>query len=206
MAATRLRRTFHYPSDTDDDDAVEDGLDAQDRETVLSNLTTQDTKTTSFYTAVLLALPLLPIVFYIPLLFGIYTIIPSLAAIASLLASAYTLYFLALPPASTKPPSSTSTKKPKSRNLSTSQPSIFSAPTSKSVPYISSETSELLRRYTIPTNTAIVAILAMLEPFRGRTWSEGLSIGGGFVPLFIWGVVLGARSELRSIDFEDLNK
>jgi hypothetical protein len=29
MAATRLRRTFHYPSDTDDDDTVEQGMDAQ---------------------------------------------------------------------------------------------------------------------------------------------------------------------------------
>lgn len=27
MAATRLRRTFHYPSESDDEDAVEEGMD-----------------------------------------------------------------------------------------------------------------------------------------------------------------------------------
>ena len=34
MAATRLRRTFHYPSDTDDDDAVEEGMDEQGTHTL----------------------------------------------------------------------------------------------------------------------------------------------------------------------------
>jgi hypothetical protein len=29
MAATRLRRTFHYPSESDDEDAVEQGMDEQ---------------------------------------------------------------------------------------------------------------------------------------------------------------------------------
>jgi hypothetical protein len=29
MATTRLRKTFHYPSDTDDDETLEDGMDAQ---------------------------------------------------------------------------------------------------------------------------------------------------------------------------------
>jgi hypothetical protein len=29
MAATRLRRTFQYPSESDDEDAVEQGMDEQ---------------------------------------------------------------------------------------------------------------------------------------------------------------------------------
>jgi hypothetical protein len=29
MAATRLRKTFHYPSESDDEDAVEQGMDEQ---------------------------------------------------------------------------------------------------------------------------------------------------------------------------------
>lgn len=29
MATARLRRTFQYPADSDDDDAVEEGMDEQ---------------------------------------------------------------------------------------------------------------------------------------------------------------------------------
>jgi hypothetical protein len=55
MATTRLRRTFHYPSDSDDPP----DLDEEHQETLLQDLETTDQKTTTLYRYLFLALPLL---------------------------------------------------------------------------------------------------------------------------------------------------
>jgi hypothetical protein len=55
MATTRLRRTFHYPSDSDDPP----DLDEEHQETLLQDLATTDQKTSTLYRYLFLALPLL---------------------------------------------------------------------------------------------------------------------------------------------------
>ena len=55
MATTRLRRTFHYPSDSDDPP----DLDEEHQETLLSDLETADKRTSTFYRQIFLALPVL---------------------------------------------------------------------------------------------------------------------------------------------------
>jgi hypothetical protein len=37
MAATRLRKTFHYPTESDDEDAVEQGMDEQGKYLLLAS-------------------------------------------------------------------------------------------------------------------------------------------------------------------------
>jgi len=55
MDTTRLRRTFHYPSDSDDPP----DLDEEHQETLLQDLETTDQKTSTLYRKLFLALPLL---------------------------------------------------------------------------------------------------------------------------------------------------
>jgi hypothetical protein len=53
MATTRLRRTFHYPSDSDDPP----DLDEEHQETLLQDLETTDQKNSTLYRNLFLALP-----------------------------------------------------------------------------------------------------------------------------------------------------
>jgi hypothetical protein len=55
MDTTRLRRTFHYPSDSDDPP----DLDEEHQETLLQDLETTDKKTSTLYRQLFLALPAL---------------------------------------------------------------------------------------------------------------------------------------------------
>ncbi|KAF2279659.1 uncharacterized protein EI97DRAFT_499063 [Westerdykella ornata] len=185
MATARLRRTFHYP-DSEDDEAVEEGMDERDQEDLIAKLSSRDTTSTTLYTHLLLILPLAPLLFYLPRLFHFSTVISSILAIGSLLSSAYTLYFLPLPPVSSST-ASVSDKSRKGKSISRDpttgarSASSWTSPESRPVPYLSTDTVELLRKYIIPLNASICAVLALVELLSGRTWSEGMMIGGGII-------------------------
>lgn len=92
MATTRLRRTFHYPSDSDDPP----DLDEEHQEELLSTLKAQDDATNTLYRHLFLALPCLTSVVYTPNIFTSSS--PSAAFIAVLsiavpALAAYVLYF-----------------------------------------------------------------------------------------------------------------
>lgn len=169
-----------------------------DRTALLQTLSAHDTSTTHTYTLMLLALPLLPILLYIPRLFSLATLPLSLVAVASLLASAYTLYFLPLPPTKYE-------EEPKPRNT----PS-WEKPTEKSVrrpvPYLSEQTADMIAEYIVPVNRAACGALALYETWLHRDWSEGLTVGGGYLPGLICFLILWARTELRIIDMDALEK
>ncbi|KAF2004838.1 hypothetical protein P154DRAFT_531014 [Amniculicola lignicola CBS 123094] len=213
MATTRLRQTFRYPAD-DSDDEVEQGMDEQDQETLLTTLSTHDTSSTRLYTHLLLLLPLSPILLYLPQLLSLSTTIPSLAAITSLLASAYTLYFLPLPPVRadavpdpTLNAAKSGVRKGKAilrdetggRGPST----VGEVPV---VPFVSEEVAEGLAKYTILVNGVLVGMLTVVELWSGRSWSEGMMIGGGYVPGFVMGVIMYARRALRVVDLGELER
>lgn len=62
MATTRLRRTIHYPSDSDDPP----DLDEEHQEELLTNLKTQDDATNNLYRHVFLAFPVVVSLVYLP--------------------------------------------------------------------------------------------------------------------------------------------
>jgi hypothetical protein len=72
------------------------------------------------------------------------------------------------------------------------------------VPYITNEIADALAKYIIPANSAACVLLALLELWRARTWSEGVAVGGGYLPGFVLSVVLWARRELRVVDLGEL--
>ncbi|KAH9876329.1 hypothetical protein J1614_004208 [Plenodomus biglobosus] len=206
MAAQRLRKTFKYPSESDDEDAVEHGMDEQDRETLIQNLSSHDTSATHTYTLLLLILPLAPIPFYIPRLFALSTVFPSLISIASLLATAYTLYFLPLAPTEMEPingqPVPSAPSRPARRTPPWEKPG--EKPGQRPVPWISSELADFLAQWIVLVNRAVCGIFALYEVWLGSEWMQRFSIGGGFLPLVICMVILYARTELRIIDVEQL--
>jgi hypothetical protein len=77
----------------------------------------------------------------------------------------------------------------------------------KTVPYVSDESADLIAKYIVPANAAVCVLLAIVEVcFGARTWSEGVMIGGGYLPGLVLSVVLWARRELRVVDMTDLEK
>lgn len=64
MATTRLRRTFAYPTDSDNDEPPD--LDEEHQEALLTTLQSQDEATSTLYRHLFLALPVLTSLAYIP--------------------------------------------------------------------------------------------------------------------------------------------
>jgi len=186
-----------------------------DQAHLLSTLSTQDTSSTHLYTTLLLVLPLAPVLFYLPLLLRLGTIIPSTVAIASFLASAYALYYLPLPPVRIniinldgESISGGVKGKGKGKGIARGADGLPSSGNAqrRPVPYLSEEAAEALAGYIVPGNAALCGVLAIFELWKGREWSEGLSIGGGYLPGLVLAVVLWARRELRVVDLGELER
>jgi hypothetical protein len=151
---------------------------------------------------------------HIPLLLNIASFVPSLVAISSFLASAYTLYFLPLPPQkvgilTTSDLKARTAKRKGGGGYGFNTPSSASATQAaqrRPVPYLSDEVTEVLAKYIVSANAGICLMLVILEFFSSREWSESLAIGGGFLPGFVLSVVLWARNELRVVDMGELEK
>ncbi|KAF2204763.1 hypothetical protein GQ43DRAFT_408864 [Delitschia confertaspora ATCC 74209] len=213
MATTRLRQTFRYP-DSDSENENE-GMDEQEQETLLSSLATQDTRTTTVYTHLLLVLPLLPVFFYIPLLGHAPTLLPSVLGITSLLATAYILYYIPLPAISTDTtptPSKPISKRKGKANMgkapehkTSSETNLFTprSPLSTLLPH---EQIDLLHQYLVPVNAALCLLSALYQFTQGGDWVSGVQIGGGYMPGLILGVILVARRELRVVDLSELER
>jgi hypothetical protein len=93
MSGARLRRTFKYPTDSDNDSSPE-VIDEQEQDQLISSLQESDSSSTLIYKRVFLIVPLLSILLYIIFAPGL---ILSILCISSLLATAYALEKLPLP-------------------------------------------------------------------------------------------------------------
>lgn len=99
MAATRLRKTFKYPSDDEGSQHSRDELDEEEQENLISNLQSQSKTSNATYVFIFTSLPLLltPLFTY-HLIFSSSNQarirLLSLLAITSLFASAFSMFFL----------------------------------------------------------------------------------------------------------------
>jgi hypothetical protein len=140
-----------------------------DQENLISTLSAKDTSSTRFYTALLSALPLAPAILHIPLLTNLRAFLPSLIAITSFLASAYTLYFLPLPPVKINIINTSDLKSKKAGGYGWNVPAQSDTPKSEQrpVPYVSDEVAQLVGKYIVPGNGVVCVLLAMLESWLG---------------------------------------
>jgi hypothetical protein len=178
-----------------------------DQTHLISSLYAHDTSSTRLYTLLLTALPLIPAFLHTLLLARLDTLLPSLVAIASFLASAYALYFLPLPPVQVGIINTSELKTKKSVGYGWNVPATTTASTRherRPVPYIPDDAADALEKYIIPANSATCVLLALFELWHARTWSEGITVGGGYLPGFVLSVVLWARRELRVVDLGQL--
>lgn len=71
---------------------------------------------------------------------------------------------------------------------------------------MSEEMADLVGKYIVPANAAVCVLFAIIELWQGRAWSEGLMVGGGYLPGLVLGTLLWARRELRTVDLGELEK
>ena len=133
MATARLRRAFKYPSDPDTD-SIPAYIDEQEQDELISDLYAYDSDSTTFYTRLFTALLLL-IAFIELVHFVTSPSLRPLLATSSLLATAYVLFAIPLPPAS-------------------AAPGILDALVLGGEP-------TPLRRYLVPLNGTLAAVLAL---------------------------------------------
>lgn len=74
------------------------------------------------------------------------------------------------------------------------------------VPYISGETADVLKTYAVPVNGAVCVALAVGELILRREWRQGVMVGGGYLPGFVFVVCMWARRELRVVDLGELER
>jgi hypothetical protein len=129
----------------------------------------------------------------------------AVVAISSLLASAYVLYYLPLPPVRINILHLDS----KSNASPNPHPKPYPPPSTskRQRPYVQNEkTNELLGEYIVPVNAVLCGILALTELWKGEEWGKGMAVGGGYLPGLVFVVVMWARRELRPMDLGELER
>lgn len=94
VATTRLRKTFRYPTDGDND-LEPDALDEEEQEKIIDDLQARNARSNEQFKLYFLALPMLSIIPYVPLLFTTQKLF-AILSITSLAGTTYLSY--ALPP------------------------------------------------------------------------------------------------------------
>ncbi|KAF7195740.1 hypothetical protein HII31_02875 [Pseudocercospora fuligena] len=178
-AATRLRKTFKYPSE--DDSSEPEELDEEHQEKLISELQTSDAAKNDLYRKVFLALPLLA------LLFSLTTFVSASSARARLLSllsatslgcSAYILHYMPI-------------EKPARRGkIPQYQIEASKGPVEKYLPWM---------------NGALVAVMglaAVVSYTKGNVEDAGREI----LPAVIFGLMMFVREQLAPLDLEELQK
>ncbi|KAN0112984.1 hypothetical protein V8E51_005935 [Hyaloscypha variabilis] len=188
QTTARLRKTFHYPTDNDSEDSLPEALDEEEQENLIRTLEQENTRRNKQFATVLLALPLLSILPYIPALFNGRTTLLSILSITSLLSTAYLLYVL--PPGQTaisyldalnSPPSKDKlARRQFSQNLG-----LDEGPIKQYLPYL---------------NLGLGGVLVLL----GMVVSRKIELwwGFGWLPAGVYAVVLLAKWMMGSVDPE----
>ncbi|KAF8863497.1 hypothetical protein BDZ45DRAFT_763436 [Acephala macrosclerotiorum] len=94
QTTARLRKTFHYPTDNDEEDDLPEALDEEEQEQLIHTLHQQNIQTNNTYRLALLSLPLLSLIPYLPSLLVARTAFLALLSVTSLLSTAFLLYVL----------------------------------------------------------------------------------------------------------------
>ncbi|KAE8452771.1 hypothetical protein EG329_013043 [Mollisiaceae sp. DMI_Dod_QoI] len=209
----RLRKTFHYPTDNDSDSSLPEALDEEEQTHLIHTLHVQNARTNNTYRLLLLPLPLLSLIPYLPSLFSFSLSPPSpsspspspalrirflaLLSVSSLLSTAFLLY--ALPPGRTgiggldrlnAAASGSSSSKGGGRRkgglLDEEGEGEGDGPVKKFLPYLN-----------LGLCAVLVVLGMMVDGGKGEVWW-----GFGWVPAGVYGVVVLAKWVMGGVDPE----
>ncbi|KAF4467301.1 hypothetical protein FALBO_5836 [Fusarium albosuccineum] len=217
----RLRRTFHYPEE-DSTDSQPEALDEQEQEDLIGRLAEENAARDAQFRRLLLALPLLATIPYLPALINPPTSLLALLSLTSLFSTAYLLHHQ--PPASSGIPFLDKWAKPKTPRP-TRPPSLSTRHSSgildeddddddeveyvprgrprqrrSSFSYV--ERRSPLEMYLPYLNLGLGLILILMAWTVGRSRSEAVWPGMGYLPLVVYVVVLLAKTVMGSVDPE----
>lgn len=203
---TRLRRTFHYPHDSDSDSP--EAMDEQEQDNLIQTLTTQNASQNKSTARTLLLLPLLSTIAYIRPLFDPATASFAIFCLTSLLATAFLLY--RLPPTETgiiivddwahRRTASSSSSSSSSVNASLRQHNQslrgllgraqveWRSPLERTLPYL---------------NLGLVVLLSLMGLVRGDHRAGGFGwVSMGNVPGLVYSVAITAKVVMAGVDPE----
>ncbi|KAL1879112.1 hypothetical protein VTK73DRAFT_7336 [Phialemonium thermophilum] len=229
-ATTRLRRTFTYPSEESSITDAAEVLDEEEQENLIASLTEQNDLRNAQFCRLLVVVPLVSTIPYLPALFRPATCLLSLLALTSLASTAYLLQVL--------PPPRTGIRfldnlVSASGSFSKSSPSISSSPAdslehanlgrrswqSSSTSYgdsylfgrrlhwigVGDASSDTPLRTWLPYLNVglciLVCILGILVQSHSIYWPSWL-LGLGNLPTLVYGLVLVAKIVMAGVDPE----
>ncbi|KAF5672434.1 hypothetical protein FHETE_3737 [Fusarium heterosporum] len=220
----RLRRTFHYPEE-DSTDSQPEALDEQEQEEYIAQLAIENAARDVQFRRLLLAIPLLATIPYLPALINPPTALFALLSLTSLFSTAYLLHHQ--PPNSSGIPFLDNWARPKTprptrpSSLSTRESSgVFDDDDDdedevEDVPYVPRgrprqrrtsfsyiERRSPLEIYLPYLNFGLGIILILMAWAIGRVKGEAVWPGMGYLPLVVYGIVLVSKMVMGSVDPE----
>ncbi|KAM5343062.1 hypothetical protein ACJ41O_014028 [Fusarium nematophilum] len=226
-ATARLRRTFHYPEE-DSTDSQPEALDEQEQEDLIGQLAAENAARDAQMRRFLFALPLLATIPYLPALINPPTALLALLSLTSLCSTAYLLHHQApatsgitfidkwarpKTPRPTRPPSLST--RGASSGLAGDNDDDYDDEVDYDTVYVPRgrqrrrrssfsyvERRSPLEMYLPYLNLGLGVILILMAWVVGKTRSEAVWPGMGYLPLVVYGVVLLAKMVMGSVDPE----
>ncbi|RDW82088.1 hypothetical protein BP6252_03200 [Coleophoma cylindrospora] len=198
QTTSRLRKTFHYPDDNDSDDSLPEALDEEEQDTLIRTLQQQNQTRNKQYTIALLSISLLSTLPYLATLFQRTTALLSILSITSLLSTAYLLSIF--PAETTGLQILDDLIAPPQKNLKAYQ----NYHSTRTPPLLGNglgaggggPIGELLPLLNLGLCTVLVIAGRVLRA-RAEMWN-----GFGWLPGFVYAVVLIAKAVMGSVDPE----
>ncbi|KAF7552973.1 hypothetical protein G7046_g7243 [Stylonectria norvegica] len=191
----RLRRTFQYPTDEDSADSQVEAMDEQEQEEFIERLAVENTARNAQFRLILLSLPLLSTIPYLPSLLHRSTTLLSLLSLTSLLSTTYLLYHhaptvsgIAFLDAWSHPKTPHPTRTPSEQSLTEEE--TFA------------ERKSPLEQYLPYLNFGLGVVLVLMGIVVGRDGNRDVWVGMGSLPLLVYSVVLLAKVVMASVDPE----
>ncbi|KAK2594861.1 hypothetical protein QQS21_007411 [Conoideocrella luteorostrata] len=195
-ARARLRRTFRYP----DESSEPETLDEQEQEALITQLSTQNSLQNTQFTHILLALPVVATIPYIPLLFRPRYSIIAILSITSLLASAYLLH--KLPPTVTGIAPLDAWTRREDVLAASKDASIKLRHQARRLQRGLNYDKSPLETYLPYLNAALVTILVLTGLVTGRGAGSFSWVGMGNLPGIVYTVILLAKVVMGAVDPE----
>ncbi|KAH7133318.1 hypothetical protein B0J13DRAFT_610405 [Dactylonectria estremocensis] len=212
----RLRRTFQYPIDEDLTDSQPEALDEEEQEHLIETLAAENAARDAQFRSLLVAIPIVATIPYIPSLFRPSTTLLALLSLTSLLSTAYLLHHL--PPAASgiavldawarvKTPRPTrAPSQVHDDDDDDDDEGVAYAPRGRrrkrrtSFSFV--ERSSPLQIYLPYLNLGLGVMLVLMSWVVGRAGNTAVWTGMGYLPLLVYLVVLVSKVVMSSVDPE----